>query len=98
MGKGSGRRKQEVTDAELEKAWDSIFAGHPSDEQFDRVRGKTVLTKPTVDEDDYGNVLPSNIDIKRDEAIKSALDDWAGKPKKPKKDDPDRFVDDIGDS
>ena len=34
MGKGSVRRPAVVTDAELEKAWDSIFAGHPSDEQF----------------------------------------------------------------
>ena len=81
MGKGSGRRKQEVTDAELEKAWDSIFAGHPSDEQFDRVRGKPVLTKPTVDEDDYGNEVPYKVE-----------------PKKPKKNDPDRFVDDEGDA
>ena len=81
MGKGSGRRKQEVTDAELEKAWDAIFAGHPSDEQFERVKGKTVLTKPTVDEDDYGNEIPYKVE-----------------PKKPKKNDPDRFVDDTGDS
>ena len=89
MSKGSGKRKQDVTDAELEKAWDSIFAGHPSDEQFEQVKGKAVLTKPTVDEDDY---------IKRDEAIESALDDWAGKTKKQKPRDPDRFVDDSGDA
>tara|TARA_B100000767_G_scaffold82262_1_gene79245 strand:+ start:732 stop:977 length:246 start_codon:yes stop_codon:yes gene_type:complete len=62
MGKGSGRRKQDITDEELEKAWDAIFAGHPSDEQFDRVRGKTVLTKPTVDEDDYGNEIPYKVE------------------------------------
>ena len=82
MSKGSGRRKQEVTDAELEKAWDSIFAGHPSDEQFEQVKGKTVLTKPTVDdEDDYGNEVPYKVE-----------------PKKPKKSDPDRFFDDSGDA
>jgi len=81
MSKGSNRRKQEVTDAELAKAWDAIFAGHPSDEQFDRVKGKTVLTKPTVDEDDYGNEVPYKVE-----------------PKKPKKSDPDRFVDDEGDA
>ena len=81
MGKGSGRRKHYITDAQLEEAWDAIFAGHPSDEQFERVKGKTVLTKATVDEDDYGNELP-----KQDE------------PKKPNRDDPDRFVDDMGDS
>ena len=81
MGKGSGRRKQEVTDEELEKAWNAIWAGHPNDEQFEQVKGKTVLSKPTVDEDDYGNELPT-----KDE------------PKKPKRDDPDRFVDDSGDA
>ena len=81
MSKGSNRRKQGVSDAELEKAWDSIFAGHPSDEQFEQVKGKTVLTKPTVDEDDYGNEIPYKVE-----------------PKKPKKDDPDRFFDDSGDA
>ena len=81
MGKGSGRRKQEITDAELEKAWNAIWAGHPNDEQFEQVKGKTVLTKPIVDEDDYGNELPTK-----------------NEPKKPKKDDPDRFFDDSGDA
>ena len=68
MGKGSGRRPQNISDAELEKAWNSIFAGHPNEGQFDK-------------EDDYGNELPYKVE-----------------PKKPKKDDPDRFVDDIGDA
>ena len=45
MGKGSGRRPQNISDAELEKAWNSIFAGHPNDGQFDK-------------EDGYGNELP----------------------------------------
>ena len=87
MGKGSGRRPQKISDEELEKAWESIFAGHPSDEQFMRVRGKTVLSKPTVDEEDgYGNVLPSNMADKE-------------KPPKPHNHkDPDRFIDDIGDA
>ena len=66
MGKGSGRRPQNISDAELEKAWNSIFNGHPNEGQY-------------VKEDDYGNELPSN------------------KPK-PKTNDPDRFVDDIGDA
>tara|TARA_B100000768_G_scaffold159932_1_gene159248 strand:+ start:331 stop:576 length:246 start_codon:yes stop_codon:yes gene_type:complete len=81
MSKGSGRRKQYITDEQLNKAWDSIFAGHPSEEQFNRVKGKTVLTKPTVDEDDYGNEIPYKVE-----------------PKKPKKNDPDRFFDDTGDA
>ena len=31
MGKGSGRRPQNISDEELEKAWNSIFAGHPNE-------------------------------------------------------------------
>ena len=68
MGKGSGRRPQNISDEELEKAWNSIFAGHPNEGQFDK-------------EDDYGNELPYKVE-----------------PKKPKVNDPDRFVDDIGDA
>ena len=75
MGKGSGRRPKEITDEELEKAWNAIFAGHPSEEQFEQVKQKPVL------EDDYGNELPESKE-----------------PKKPKGYDPDRFVDDMGDS
>jgi len=69
MGKGSGRRPKNISDAELEKAWNSIFSGHPNDEQFETVKQKP----PVVKEDDYGNELP-------------------------KANDPDRFVDDIGDA
>ena len=68
MGKGSGRRPQNISDEELEKSWNALFAGHPNEGQFDK-------------EDDYGNELPYKVE-----------------PKKPKKDDPDRFVDDMGDS
>ena len=28
MGKGSGRRKQDITDEELEEAWNRIFKGN----------------------------------------------------------------------
>ena len=73
MGKGSGRRPQNISDDELEKAWNAIFAGHPSEEQFEKIKQKP------VSEDDYGNELPSN-------------------NPKPKTNDPDRFVDDIGDA
>ena len=31
MGKGSGRRPKNISDEELEKAWNSIFAGHPNE-------------------------------------------------------------------
>ena len=74
MGKGSGRRPQNISDEELEKAWNSIFAGHPSEEQFEKVKKDIVKRKEdVVKEDGYGNVLP-------------------------KTNDPDRFVDDIGDA
>jgi len=74
MGKGSGRRPQNISDAELEKAWNSIFAGHPSEEQFETVKKDIVKRKEDViKEDGYGNELP-------------------------KTNDPDRFVDDIGDA
>jgi len=89
MGKGSGRRKHYITDAQLEEAWDAIFAGHPSDEQFERVKGKTILTKPSVDaEDNYGNELPKGMGNK----------DKQPSPHKPKRNDPDRFFDDTGDA
>ena len=66
MGKGSGRRPQNISDEELEKAWNSIFNGHPNEGQY-------------IKEDDYGNELPSN------------------KPK-PKTNDPDKYIDDLGDA
>ena len=49
MGKGSGRRPQNISDAELEKAWNSIFNGHPNEGQYNK-------------EDDYGNELPYKIE------------------------------------
>lgn len=80
MGKGSGRRKQDITDEEMEKAWNAIFAGHPTEDQFETIKKDIFKRKEdVVKEDDYGNELPSN------------------KPK-PKTNDPDRFVDDIGDA
>ena len=75
MGKGSGRRPKEITDAELEKAWNAVWAGHPNEEQFEQIKQKPVL------EDGYGNEMPYKIG-----------------PEKRKNDDPDRFVDDIGDA
>ena len=34
MGKGSGRRPQNISDEELEKAWNAIFAGHPNEDRL----------------------------------------------------------------
>ena len=74
MGKGSGRRPQNISDEELEKAWNAIFAGHPNEDDFAKVKKDIVKRKEdVVKEDGYGNVLP-------------------------KANDPDRFVDDIGDA
>jgi len=114
MGKGSGRRPSAVSDAELQKAWDSIFAGHPSDEQFELVKGKTVLTKASVDDE---LEIKRQLQEDKEEALDSALADWGGRteddygnelpksisdkektPKPHNHKDPDRFVDDIGDA
>ncbi len=74
MGKGSGRRPSNISDEELEKAWNAIFAGHPNEDDFAKVKKDIVKRKEdVVKEDGYGNVLP-------------------------KTNDPDRFVDDIGDA
>jgi len=74
MGKGSGRRPQEITDQEMEDAWNAIFAGHPNEDDFAKVKKDIVKRKEDViKEDGYGNELP-------------------------KTNDPDRFVDDIGDA
>ena len=82
MGKGSGRRPKNISDEELEKAWNSIFAGHPNEDYFAKVKKDIVKRKENViKEDDYGNELPYKIE-----------------PQKPKTNDPDRFVDDIGDA
>ena len=51
MSKGSVRRPKNISDEELEQAWNSIFAGHPNERQFDK-------------EDDYGNELPYKIEPK----------------------------------
>ena len=74
MSKGSGRRPQNITDAQLEEAWNSIFSGHPTEEQFDKVKKDIVKRKEEiVKEDDYGNELP-------------------------KTNDPDKYIDDLGDA
>ena len=59
MGKGSGRRKQDITDEEMEKAWNAIFDGHPNEDDFANVKKDIVKRKEDViKEDDYGNELP----------------------------------------
>jgi len=69
MGKGSGRRPQSISDKELEEAWNAIFAGHPTEDQFEKIKQKP----PIIKEDNYGNELP-------------------------KTNDPDKYVDDLGDA
>ena len=66
MGKGSGRRPQNITDAQLEEAWNSIFSGHPTEEQFDKVKKDIVKRKEeVVKEDGYANELPKTNDPDR---------------------------------
>ena len=59
MGKGSGRRPKKISDEELEKAWNAIFAGHPNEDDFTKIKKDIVKRKEDViKEDDYGNELP----------------------------------------
>tara|TARA_R110000824_G_scaffold132488_3_gene295037 strand:- start:137 stop:322 length:186 start_codon:yes stop_codon:yes gene_type:complete len=60
MGKGSGRRKQDITDKELEDAWNRIFSGHPNEEDHARIRKKKVLPEENGDDDGYGNIIKGN--------------------------------------
>ena len=67
MGKGSGRRPQNISDEELEKAWNSIFAGHPNEDYFKNVKKDIIKRKEDViKEDDYGNELPELKKFKND--------------------------------
>ena len=99
MGKGSGRRKQYISDKEMEDAWNAIWSGHPSDEQFDKVkkRPNQLDREKALDAAlaDWGG-------REHDKFIADLEDDYGNelpseKPK-PKTKDPDRFVDDIGDA
>jgi len=40
MGKGSGRRKQDISEEELEEAWNRIFSGHPNEKDHMKIRKK----------------------------------------------------------
>ena len=63
MGKGSGRRPKNISDEELEKAWNSIFAGHPNEDDFKNVKKDIIKRKEEAEpEDDYGNKLPYKIE------------------------------------
>ena len=66
MGKGSGRRPQNISDEELEKAWNAIFAGHPNEDDFAKIKKDIVKRKEDViKEDGYGNELPKANDPDR---------------------------------
>ena len=79
MGKGSVRRPKQISDEELEKAWNSIFAGHPNEDDFKVAKEDIKKRKSEVEQEDgYGNIMTP--------------------PEKPKPIDPDRYVDELGDS
>ena len=79
MGKGSVRRPKQISDEELEKAWNSIFAGHPNEDDFKVAKEDIKKRKSEVEQDDgYGNIMTP--------------------PEKPKPRDPDKCVDELGDS
>ena len=60
MGKGSGRRKQDITDKELQDAWDRIFNGHPNETDHMKIRKKKVSPEDEGDDDGYGNIVDKN--------------------------------------
>ena len=79
MGKGSVRRPKQISDEELEKAWNSIFAGHPNEDDFKVAKEDIKKRKREVEQEDgYGNIMTP--------------------PEKPKPRDPDKYVDELGDS
>ena len=79
MGKGSVRRPKQISDEQLEKAWNSIFAGHPNEDDFKVAKEDIKKRKSEVEQEDgYGNIMTP--------------------PEKPKPRDPNRFVDELGDS
>jgi len=51
MGKGSGRRPKEVTDEDLEEAWNRIFNSKPSKDQFQLYEEKLAWRSEMVKED-----------------------------------------------
>ena len=99
MGKGSGRRPAAVSDSQIEKAWNSIFDGHPNESQHKVDKNRTIQLNREKALDaalaDWGG-------REHDKFIADLEDDYGNelpseKPK-PKTKDPDRFVDDIGDA
>ena len=57
MSKGSGRRKQDITDKELEDAWNRIFSGHPNEEDHTKIRKKKISVEENDEDDGYGNII-----------------------------------------
>ena len=57
MSKGSGRRKQDITDKELEDAWNRIFSGHPNEEDHTKIRKKKISVEENGEDDGYGNII-----------------------------------------
>ena len=108
MGKGSGRRPAAVSDSQIEKAWNSIFDGHPNESQHKVDKNRTIQLNREKALDaalaDWGG-------REHDKFVKefAAEDDYGNelpkgmtdkekqpKPHNPK--DPDRFVDETGDA
>ena len=108
MGKGSGRRKQDISDKQMEDAWNAIWSGHPTEEQFNTIKEKK---KPyQLDKEKaLSDALADWGGREHDKFIADLEDDYGNelpsnmadkeKPPKPHKPrDPDRFVDETGDA
>jgi len=60
MSKGSGRRKQDITDKELQDVWDRIFSGHPNETDHMKIRKKKISPEDDGNDDGYGNIIKGN--------------------------------------
>ena len=58
MSKGSSRRKQEITDKQLQDAWDRIFISKKKYEKaIEEIRKKKLSPEDEGDDDGYGNIV-----------------------------------------
>ena len=61
ISKGSSRRKQEITDKQLQDAWDRIFISKKKYEKaIEEIRKKKLSPEDEGDDDGYGNLLEKN--------------------------------------
>ena len=106
MGKGSGRRPAAVSDSQIEKAWNSIFDGHPNESQHKVDKNRTIQLNREKALDaalaDWGgrehDKFVSDLEDDYGNELPSNMADKEKPPKPHNPKDPDRFVDETGDA